>query len=153
MTDEINYSNNSAYIPVHKHRRSMIRLAVIITAVVIVVGGFVVFNIFRIHSNGRIALREGKNIRLALVATDIELYPSGGNIFSPERANGLTPGVMESVKRLADVNGDLMLVAYDRNNREIRKLTYNTGDYLVTYESDGIKEYWTVDYLWKILDY
>ena len=154
--EEKNTSNsyNTGYIPLRKHRQRMIRLtAVIILLVVIIlsVGGF---TLFKISTGGRLALREAKNIRLALVATDIELYPSGGSIYAPERASGLAPGVLDSVKRLADVNGELMLSLYDRGNREIEKLTYKTDRYLVTYSrSEAGKEAWTVDYLWKILDY
>ena len=154
MADEISYSNNSAYIPIHKHRKRMITLTVIICAIILVACCFVAFLIFKINGNGRFALREAKNIRLALVATDIELYPSGNTIYAPERASGLTPGVIDSVKRLADVNGELMLVSYDKVNREIRRMTYKTDRYLVTYvASDDGTESWEVDYLWKILDY
>ena len=154
MTDEISYSNNSAYIPLHKHRRRMIRMAVIIGVIVLAAACFIAFFIFNVHSKGRFALREAKNIRLALVATDIELYPAGNSIYAPERASGLAPGVMDSVKRLADVNGEVMLSMYDKNSREIIRLSYKTSDYLVTYDkSESGKEAWTVCYMWKILDY
>ena len=151
--EQITGSNNSSYIPIGRHRRTIIRMTVIICIVVIAIACAVAFTLFRIHSQGRFALREGKNIRLALITTDIELYPAGATIYAPERAGGLAPGVLDNVKKFADVNGIVNLISYDRTKREIRQLTYNTGRYLVTFTSDGTKEYWTVDYLWKILDY
>ncbi len=152
--DEIKNEHNTAYIPLAKHRRQMIRIAVIGVLVLIGLICFALFAWYRLYSGGRLALREAKNIRLAVTAVDIEAYAAGASVYAPDRAEGLAVGVHDKIEYLADINGDFRLTGYDKKNHEVTGMTYRTKRYLVTFFKDtNGKETWTVDYMFKILDY
>lgn len=111
------------------------------------------FFVFKVHSEGRMALREAKNVRLALVTADIEMYGAGKTIYSPETATGLADGVMEAVERYSGVSEGVTLLSYDRETREVRMFTYKTPHYMITYILTDSGEEWFVDYLWRIFVY
>ncbi len=151
--EEIKNIHNTGYIPVAKHRRRMTWMAVIAATLVILLIGFLAFAQIRIASDGRLALREAKNIRLAAAAVDIEAYAAGQSIYAPERAEGLAQGVRERMERLVDINGVIRLTGYDKATRKITGFTYRTEEYLVVlFEEDG-EEHWQVYNLHKIMDY
>ena len=130
---------------------SVIKIILILAVVVFVLlAGFFVF---KVHSEGRMALREAKNIKLSLITADIEMYGMGKSIYAPERHDGLADGVMAQVERYAGVSEGVTLLSYDRTTREVLMFTYSTPHYLVSYEYDGTEEYWTVDYKWRIFVY
>ncbi len=152
--EKIINSHNTGYIPVRKHRQRMISLAVVLILIIVImlsVGGFV---LFRITTGGRLALREAKNIRLAMMAVDIEAYASGKSIYAPERADGLAAGSLEKIAVFADINGDIKLNDYNRMMRAVTGLSYKKDRYLVTFYVDekGV-ENWKVDYMVRIMDY
>ena len=154
MAEEIINQHNTAYIPLHKHRRQIIRIAVIAAAVVLLLAGFVIFYVVRAFSGGRVALREAKNIRLAMVSADIEAYAAGQTIYAPERAEGLSNGTHEKIDFLADINGELRLTSYNKATRQITGFTYKKSRYLVTFSvGEQGEENWRVDYLLPIMDY
>ena len=99
------------------------------------------------------ALREAKNVRLALATADIEMYGRGKTIYSPEMHDGLEEGVMDAVERYAGVSDGVTLLSYDRQTREIKMFTYRTDHYLITYILTDSGEEWFVDYLWRIFVY
>ena len=111
------------------------------------------FFVFKVHSDGRIALREAKNIRMALTTADIEMYGVGKSIYAPETHNGLTESAMAAVEKYAGVSDGVTLLSYDRESREVRMFTYKTDHYLVTYILTDTGEEWFVDYLWRIFVY
>lgn len=154
MAEEIINQHNTAYIPLAKHHRRMIRLALIAAVIVLTMVGVFVFYMVRTFSGGRVALREAKNIRLAMVSADIEAYGAGRSIYAPERAEGLAPGVREKIEHLADINGELRLISYKKSERLITGFTYKKSRYLVTFSVDDKgAESWKVDYLLPIMDY
>ena len=123
---------------------------ILAVAVFVLLAGFFVF---KVHSEGRMALREAKNVRLALVTADIEMYGAGKTIYSPETATGLADGVMEAVERYSGVSEGVTLLSYDRETREVRMFTYKTPHYMITYILTDSGEEWFVDYLWRIFVY
>ncbi|MCR4642550.1 MAG: hypothetical protein K5697_11045 [Lachnospiraceae bacterium] len=128
-------------------------LRVILTGLLVLVALAAGFFVFRMHSEGRIALREAKNVKLALMTADIEAYGAGTTIYAPEKSDGLAGGVMEKVEKYAGVSEGVTLLEYDRKTREIRQFTCKSPHYLVSYSYDGSEELWTVDYLWRIFVY
>ena len=123
---------------------------ILVVLVFVLLAGFFVF---KVHSEGRMALREAKNVRLALTTADIEMYGAGKSIYSPEMHNGLEDGVMEAVEKYAGVSDGVTLLSYDRKNREIKMFTYKTQHYMITYILTDSGEEWIVDYLWRIFVY
>ncbi len=123
---------------------------ILAVAVFVLLAGFFVF---KVHSEGRMALREAKNVRLALVTADIEMYGAGKTIYSPETATGLADGVMAAVERYAGVREGVTLLSYDRENREVKMFTYKTPHYMITYILTDSGDEWFVDYLWRIFVY
>ena len=154
MPEEIINQHNTAYIPLHKHRRQLIRVAVIMIAVMLLMVGFGTFYMVRMFAGGRVALREAKNIRLAMVSADIEAYGVGRSIYAPERAEGLSPGTHDKIAYLTDINGELRLTDYKKSEHLITGFTYKKSRYLVTFFVDEQgEENWKVDYLLPIMDY
>ncbi len=130
---------------------SIIRFLLIAAAVVFIL--LVAFFVFKVHSEGRFALREAKNIKLAMITSDIEQYGVGKSIYMPERHSGLSDAALLAIKRYAGVDDGVTLLSYDRKEREVKMFTYKTAHYLVTYTYDGEGEDWTVEYLWRIFVY
>ncbi len=130
---------------------NIIRFLLIAAAVVFIL--LAAFFVFKVHSEGRFALREAKNIKLAMLTSDIEQYGVGKSIYMPERHNGLSDAAMLAIERYAGVDDGVTLLSYDRKSREVKMFTYRTPHYLVTYTYDGEREDWTVDYLWRIFVY
>lgn len=154
MAEEIINQHNTAYIPLTKHRRKMIRLALIAAVIVLTMVGIFVYYTVRMFSGGRVALREAKNIRLAMVSADLEAYAAGQSIYAPERAEGLSNGTHEKIDFLADINGELRLTSYNKATRQITGFTYKKSRYLVTFSvGEQGEENWRVDYLLPIMDY
>ncbi|MBP5608067.1 MAG: hypothetical protein J6X66_07345 [Lachnospiraceae bacterium] len=128
-----------------------LKIFLILAAVVFIL--LAAFFVFKVHSEGRFALREAKNIKLAMLTSDIEQYGVGKSIYMPERHNGLSDAAMLAIERYAGVDDGVTLLSYDRKSREVKMFTYRTLHYLVTYTYDGEREDWTVDYLWRIFVY
>ena len=127
---------------------NVIRVILIVTAVLFIL--LAAFFVFKVHSEGRMALREAK---LALITADIEMYGVGKTIYAPEHHNGLADGVEEKLQRYAGTSEGITLLSYNRTTREVAMFTYTTPHYLVRYEYDGVQENWTVDYMWRIFVY
>lgn len=130
---------------------NIIKIILIVTAVLFIL--LAAFFVFKVHSEGRMALREAKNIKLALITADIEMYGVGKTIYAPEHHNGLADGVAEKLERYAGTSEGVTLLSYNRTTREVAMFTYTTPHYLVRYEYDGVQENWTVDYMWRIFVY
>lgn len=134
--------------------RGKINLGKAIKFILIAAGLFVigiaVFTFFKVHSNAKNALRDAKNVYLALYTTDIEYYAQGKTIYDHSQADGLAEGVKEKVKRLADSDGAYIITSYSKRNREITGMQYRSGHYLVTFTKKDGREIWTVDYSLRI---
>ena len=137
----------------HNKRQVVNIIKFIIIAMVVVFILLAGFFVFKVHSEGRFALREAKNIRLAMMTADIEQYGVGKSIYAPERHTGLSDAALEAIARYAGVEDGVTLLSYDRKTRDVKMFTYKTPHYLVTYTYDGDQEDWTVDYLWRIFVY
>ena len=89
--------------------RDRINLGKVIKFILIAVGlfiiGIAVFMFFRIRSNAKDALRDAKNVYLALYTTDIEYYAQGKTIYDHSKPDGMAEGVKEKVEMLADSDG------------------------------------------------
>lgn len=135
-------------------RDSKINLAAVLRVALIVVGvaiiGCAVFFFFKIRVESKNALREAKNIRMALLTTDIEYYAQEKCVYNPDKKNGLEDGVAEKVDTLMDPEGKYSITSYSYKKHEVTGMTYRKGNYYVLFSKDGDYITWDVTYLMKI---
>ncbi|MCR4609754.1 MAG: hypothetical protein K5750_08700 [Eubacterium sp.] len=125
-------------------------LKFILIAVGLFIIGAAVFTFFRIRSNGKTALRDAKNIYLALYTTDIKYYAMEKSIYDPAKPDGISDGVKEKVDQLADSDGKYMITSYNSRKRQVTGMQYRNGHYLVTLTIKDGHEIWTVDYSMRL---
>lgn len=118
-------------------------IAVVVIALIV---GTAVFMFFKIRANAKTALREAKNIRVALRSADIEMYGEKKTIYNPYKPYGLEDGTVEKVNELTDVKGTYRITAYDNKLHELTGMTYTKDGYFVTFTKVNGKVKWTVDY-------
>lgn len=137
--------------------RSRINIAliarVILVLIIALIVGATLFGFFKLHTNGRTALREAKNVRLALRAADIEMYGMGKTIFNASRKNGFEVGAKERAEALYKPEGKYKLTSYNKKKHELTGFIYENGNYIVTFEMDGNNILWDVDYRLNLYTY
>lgn len=114
----------------------------------------VIFTYFRVITDARMTLREGKNVKLALDMLEIQLYPEKKTVYDESRQNNLAKGIEESVYRIIEQKGTIQDVSYSKTKRKITGLVYEKDAYRVVYlydEENG--DQWKVDYFINLLDY
>ena len=111
-----------------------------------VIVGASVFMFFKIRANAKAALREAKNIRVALRSADIEMYGEKKTIYNPYKPYGLEDGTVEKDNELIDVKGIYRITSYDNKLHELTGMTYTKDGYFVTFTKANGKVKWTVDY-------
>ena len=131
--------------------KKIIKVFCIIVAVLII-GAVAVFAV-KLQIEGRNALREAKNIRLALRSADIEMYAKNMSIYNPQRKNGIEAGVKGKVERLFVPEGTYAITSYDKSKHELTGMTYRKGHYVVTFVKNDERIIWDVDYLLNIYTY
>ncbi len=122
----------------------------LLIAVGLFIIGIAVFAFFKVRSNAKNALREAKNVYLALYTTDIEYYAQGKSIYDHSKADGMADGVKEVVDTLADADGKYIITSYNARKREVTGMQYRKGHYLVTFTKKDGHEIWTVDYSMRL---
>ena len=128
-------------------RLSVRKIAKIFAIVVVAfIVGAAVFLFFMIRANAKAALRNAKNVRVALQSADIEMYGEKKTIYNPYKPNGLEDTVDEKVNELMNVKGTYKITAYDSKNHELTGMTYREGNYIVTFTRKNGKVIWDVDY-------
>lgn len=130
-------------------------VATLVTAAVIVaVILCVVFFWFRINSGVRQAMREAKDVRIAMKMKAIEQYGLGGTLFLPSAKNGMTKGMEEEILKLADADGNIVLQAWDSENNEPAAFTFQKDRYIIIFKvkEDG-SPIWDGYYTLKLLEY
>lgn len=128
-------------------------MTVIVLLVVLVIS-IPVFLYFKFTTESRMALREAKNVKLALNMLDIEYYAKGKTVYNPNNINGLTDGVMQEVSDVLEHDCSLAITSYDKKERKVLGFVYNYEHYQVVYRFDKDKgDTWKVSYILNILDY
>ena len=121
---------------------------IIIVAALII--GMVVFFAFKIHIDAKAALRDAKNIRLALRTADIEMYAKDKTVYNPSAADGIEVGVKAKVEQIVQSEGRYRITNYSYRTHEVTGMIYERGDYRVTFIKDGDNIYWDVDYIFNV---
>ena len=130
-------------------------MATLITAAIIVaVVLCVVFLWFRINSGVRQAMREAKDVRIAMKMKAVEQYGLGGVMFEPAARNGMAKGMEEDILKLADAEGTIVLQAWDSENNEPSAFTYQKDRYIIIFKvKDNGSPIWDGYYTLKLLEY
>ena len=137
-----------------QNRIALIKIAKVflIVLVAFIVGG-TIFCVFKLHIDAKSALREAKNVRLALRTADIEMYAKGQTIFNASKKNGLETGVKAKVEQIFVPEGKYSITSYSKSEHELTGMTYRKGHYIVMFSKDGDNIRWDVDYLLNVYDY
>lgn len=129
---------------------SMLIAAVVIVAVIL----GIVFFWFGINSRVRQAMREAKDIRIAMKMKAIEQYGLGGTMYQPTAKDGLAKGIEEELLNMAEADGEIVLHAWDVENNEPDAFTYYKDRYIIMYrESSDGSPIWNGYYTFKLLEY
>jgi hypothetical protein len=139
-----------------EQKRKKVRLVkrVILVAVILLVVGVPVFLLFRLKTEGRIALREAKNVKIALDMISVEYYGMGLSIYDSDSASGLTSGVRDRIDELVDEEFDVSVTAYDKTTKNVTAFDYINQNYMIRYIYDAEKgDTWKVYYKYLIYDY
>ena len=134
-----------------KERISFVRILkafLIIAGVLIICAS--VFLWFYIRTNAKLALRDAKNVYMALNTVEIEYYAQGKSIYDPTRYNGLADGVLQKVKTQVDNEGTYRILSYDEKKHQILVLQYKMGFYEINFYYSEQQTVWEVNYLMKI---
>ena len=131
--------------------KKIIKVFCIIVAVLII-GAVAVFAV-KLQIEGRNALREAKNVCLALRSADIEMYAKSMSIYNPQRKNGIEAGVKEKVEQIYVPEGTYAITSYNKSKHELTGMTYRKGHYIVTFVKTDERIIWDVDYLLNIYTY
>lgn len=138
-----------------KTRRALMKLfKICLILVVVFIIGAVAFTFFKIDTDGRHALREAKNVKLALRSIDIEFYGEGKSVYDASSPNGLTKGAISKVREMMpDSKGDIKIISYNKKRREITGLIYSTGHFQILYLENDSETEWAIDYMWRLADF
>lgn len=138
-------------------KKSRITLANVIRIILIVSGiliiGGVVFTFFKVHVEADEALRNAKNVRMALRSADIEMYAVGKTIFNPSNKNGIEDGVDLKVESLIEPKGVYSITSYSSKAHELTGMTYREKNYVVYFTKNGDDITWDVNLILNIFHY
>jgi hypothetical protein len=135
-------------------RKARIFKRVILIALILLVVGVPAFLAFRLKSEGRFALREAKNVKIAFEMISVEYYGMGLSIYDSESASGLTDGVKTRLEEVVDDDFDVTVTAYNQTTRAVTAFEYTDKNYTVRYVYDDQKgDTWKVYYKYLIYDF
>lgn len=120
-----------------------------IVLIALIVGASVFF-VFKVKIGAREALRDAKNVNMALRSADIEMYGEGKSIYDPSKKNGIANGAKEKADKIFTADGTYSITAYDKARHDLTGMTYRDGKYVVYYEKDGDEIRWDVDYILRV---
>lgn len=129
---------------------TMLIAAIVIVAVIL---GIVFFGL-GINSGVRQAMREAKDVRIAMKMKAIEQYGLGGTMYQPMSKNGMAKGLEEEILNMADADGEIVLHAWDVENNEPAAFTFYKERYIVTFrQNEDGSPIWNGYYTFKLLEY
>lgn len=124
-----------------------------IVLILALLSGAAAFTYFFITTEARLALREAKNVKLALDMLNIEYYGIGKSVYDPSKQDGLSANVEKQVAGIVDQTGRIEIRSYDPGEHEILHMIYETDRFRVIYRSDEEGDGWRVECLATIFDY
>lgn len=136
-----------------KQQLKRIRNIVLVLLLILVIG-IPVFGYINLRTQGQLAFREAKNVKIHLQMLDIEQYSQAGSIYSTSSKNGLAPGVEIKIKEFLENDCEVSVTSYDKTKRAVTGFVYKRGKYQVEYYYDKEKgDVWKVKYVFDLVDY
>ena len=130
-------------------------VASVVTAIIIVAAvlcGIVFW--LHINSETRGAMREARDIRIAMKMKAIEQYGLGGTLYQATARNGMAKGMEEDILKMAEADGSIVLQAWDSDNNEPAAFTFQKDRYIIIFkESEDGSAIWDGYYTLKLLEY
>ncbi len=115
-----------------------VRLYRIITlGITLIIAGGVIWFYLTASVASQKALREAKNVRMAMKMLAIEQYSTGGTIFDPKQKDGMIPGGAERLRALSEADGKVILTGWDKANSDALSFTYTKDQYVVVFNKYG----------------
>ncbi len=114
----------------------------------------VVMTFFKVSTEAHQVLREAKNVRVCMRLLAIESYGLGNSIYDPTRKNGLAEGVAEEIAELSKEEGEVTLTAWNEEENLPKQFSYQKGNYIAYYDSEGDKyKTWDIYIQIKLLNF
>ncbi|MGN0151312.1 MAG: hypothetical protein ACI39Q_02455 [Wujia sp.] len=130
-----------------------IKIFLLVAGLLLLVGT-PVFLYFRLSTEGRLALRQAKNVKLQLEMIDIEYYALGKSVYDVSGNHGLSDGVLERVRSFMENSCEVSITSYSRSTRTVLGFIYTNDKYQVIYSYDEEKgDCWQVNYILKLKEY
>lgn len=130
-----------------------IKIFLLVAGLLLLVGT-PVFLYFRLSTEGRLALRQAKNVKLQLEMIDIEYYALGKSVYDVSGNHGLSDGVLERVRSFMENSCEVSITSYNRSTRTVLGFIYTNDKYQVIYSYDEEKgDCWQVNYILKLKEY
>ena len=92
------------------------------------------------------ALREAKDVRMAMKMLAIESYSNGTSLYDPKRVDGLIEGGAERLKQLSEADGQVILTGWDAKESDALSFRYIKGNYVVVFQKNAEAD----DLSWEI---
>lgn len=86
------------------------------------------------------ALRDSKNIQLAMRLLSIQYYGEERKLYEMNTIYGMAADTIEEIKYLAGVDGDITLLYWNDEDGVPGKFCFKTDSFLVVYEYKGLKK-------------
>ncbi len=135
MSDKYNTENAEETLAARANRRLRLYR---ITAVglVVLLCGFAAWFYLTASVASRKALREAKDVRMAMKMLAIESYSNGTSLYDPKRPDGLIKGGAERLAQLSEADGQVFLTGWDAKESDALSFRYVKGNYVVIFQNN-----------------
>lgn len=138
-------------------QKTKLNVGKVLKLILLVIGLLIIFTavfaFFKVRIDAKTALRDAKDVRMALTSADIEMYAAGKSVFNPTKKNGIEDGAKEKAEQIFISVGDYKITSYDKKNHEITGFQYEVGNYIVTFHKHGEAISWDVDFILRVYSY
>ncbi len=98
-------------------------------------------------------LHEAQNVRTIMRVVSVEYYARNTDIYDASTPSGLKPQAQEEILKLAECDGDIVILEHIPEELPPVKMLYSRGDYLVYFHlENGEERNWEVYRLDKALN-
>ncbi len=125
-----------------------LKIVLIIIGILIII--LALFAFVKIKKDARAALRDAKNVQMALRSADIEMYGNGKTIYDPTKKNGIADGAKERAETIYTTEGSYTITSYNTVKHDLTGMTFRRGKYVVYYTKHDDLVHWDVDYILNV---